>query len=146
MTGQEVITVEALDRATCWSLIDRQSVGRVAMLRRRRPMILPVTYVLDGETIVYRTADGSTLVPFGGAEDMAFEIDGVDDERQLGWSVVVVGRATIIRDQAEIGRLAGTLEPWAPGDRGVFVALRCDEVSGRQVVRTSGQRLVASGP
>jgi hypothetical protein len=77
---------------------------------------------------------------------MAFEIDGVDDERQLGWSVVVVGRATIMRDQPEIERLAGMLEPWAPGDRSVFVALRCDEVSGRQVVRTSGQRLVTSGP
>jgi hypothetical protein len=107
-------------------------------------MILPVTYVLDGETIVYRTAEGSTLVPFGSAEDMAFEIDGFDAERQLGWSVVILGRATIMRDRLEIERLAGRLEPWAPGDRGVFVAMRCDEVSGRQVVRTSGQRLVTS--
>jgi nitroimidazol reductase NimA-like FMN-containing flavoprotein (pyridoxamine 5'-phosphate oxidase superfamily) len=144
MTTQEIVSVEALDRATCWSLVDRQSVGRVAMLRRRRPMILPVTYVLDGETIVYRTAEGSTLVPFGSAEDMAFEIDGFDAERQLGWSVVILGRATIMRDRLEIERLAGRLEPWAPGDRGVFVAMRCDEVSGRQVVRTSGQRLVTS--
>jgi hypothetical protein len=49
-----------------------------------------------------------------------------------------------MRDRLEIERLAGRLEPWAPGDRGVFVAMRCDEVSGRQVVRTSGQRLVTS--
>jgi len=146
MTTQEIVSVEALDRATCWTLVGRQSVGRVAMLRRRRPMILPVTYVVDGETIIYRTAEGSTLVPFGSAEDMAFEIDGVDEERQLGWSVLVVGRATIMRDQPEIERKAAGLEPWAPGDRSVFVALRADEVSGRQVVRTRGQRLVTSEP
>jgi uncharacterized protein len=146
MTTPEIVSVEALDRATCWSLVDRQSVGRVAMLRRRRPMILPVTYVLDGETIIYRTAEASTLVPFGSAEDMAFEIDGVDHERQLGWSVVIVGRATVMRDRLEIEHKASGLEPWAPGDRSVFVALRADEISGRQVVRTSGQRLVTSEP
>jgi nitroimidazol reductase NimA-like FMN-containing flavoprotein (pyridoxamine 5'-phosphate oxidase superfamily) len=146
MTTQEIVSVEALDRATCWSLLERQSVGRVAMLRRRRPMILPITYTIDGEIIVYRTAEGAALVPFGSAEDMAFEIDGIDEERQLGWSVLVVGRATIMRDRPEIERLAAGLEPWAPGDRSVFVALRADEVSGRQVVRTRGQRLVTSEP
>lgn len=142
MTSGGFVSVEALDRATCWGLAHSVPLGRVAMIRRRHPIILPVNFVVADTRIVYRTASGTDLAPYQNAEDVAFEIDGIDEERRLGWSVLIVGRATVLRDADEIARLAGRLETWAPGDRDLVVQIRPQEITGRQVVRTSGERLV----
>jgi uncharacterized protein len=134
--------VEAIPADVCWDLIARMAVGRVAVVRRRAPIILPVNFKPSGHTLLYRTSSGSTLVPAGGSEDLAFEVDGVDEGSQLGWSVLVKGRATVVRDVVEATRLSTGLHAWAPGPHDVLVRIEATEVTGRQVVRTAGQRPV----
>ena len=46
----------ALDRAECLERLGYGSyVGRIGFIHDGRPMVLPVNYLLEGETIIFRT-------------------------------------------------------------------------------------------
>lgn len=45
------------------------------MIRKRRPLISPVNYTLDGDVIIFRT--------------VAFEADDVDEAPGTGWNVLI---------------------------------------------------------
>ena len=72
-----------LDREECLRLLAVEDVGRLALAQGRAPVIFPVNYALDGEAIVFRTAEGTKLShgPRGAA---AFEIDGLVREGRSG--------------------------------------------------------------
>lgn len=54
------------------------------------PAVVPVNYdVIDG-AIVFRTAPGSVTASVVD-EEVAFEVDRVDEARSMGWSVLAVG-------------------------------------------------------
>jgi nitroimidazol reductase NimA-like FMN-containing flavoprotein (pyridoxamine 5'-phosphate oxidase superfamily) len=96
--------------------------------------VLPVNFVMDGQDVVFRTASGSKLA---GAEDrsvVAFEADNYDDITQSGWSVLVSGRAEVVEDDAEIGRLSQLgLHSWASAlDRPSWIRIRPTSVTGRR--------------
>ena len=82
--------IEVLTREECLRLLAAEEVGRIAVVLGRQPLIMPVNYVLDGETIVLRTDPGTKLAT-GSLERVAFEVDHIDRERQAGWSVLVQG-------------------------------------------------------
>ena len=50
-----------LDAAECWRLFRSAEVGRLAVSIANYPDIFPVNYVVDGETIVFRTGAGTKL-------------------------------------------------------------------------------------
>lgn len=101
-------------------------------------MIFPVNYVFHDDAIVFRTDEGTKLSRSALGRTV-FEIDGVDEARQSGWSVVVQGVSSEIGDalDARSGRLR-TLDvlPWVPGRRSHWVALQADSVTGRRVGRS----------
>ena len=53
--------MRVLTRQECLDLLADQEVGRIAVVLGRRPLIFPVNYVLDGDTIVFRTDPGTKL-------------------------------------------------------------------------------------
>ncbi len=53
--------LEVLERHECLRLLASQPVGRVAVVVDAWPMIFPVNYALDGDSIVFRTDEGSKL-------------------------------------------------------------------------------------
>src|SRR5688500_157409 len=93
----------AIDPAECLQLLGRSNLGRVAFTERALPAIRPVSYALVGHQIVLSTrADG-----LGGRLDgqvVAFEVDDVDPDRGIGWSVVVTGTARLLRSPGELMR------------------------------------------
>ena len=118
------------------TLLARERLGRVAVAPDgTRPTILPVNYVLDGASIVFRTAPGSKLTAALRNGHVAFEIDGFDALAHTGWSVVVTGHAEEITEPQELAR-AGRLplRPWAVGDKSHYVRIPTDNVSGRRIV------------
>ena len=128
--------LDIIDRRECLTLLAQERLGRVAVVPDgTRPTILPVNYVLDGESIVFRTAPGSKLTAALRDGHVAFEIDGFDPLDHTGWSVVVTGHAEEIVDAAELAR-AGELplRPWADGDKSHYVRIPTDHVSGRRIV------------
>ena len=101
--------------------------------------VLPVNYKLQDEAIVFRTAEHGPLdedLRTGIADadyKVAFEIDEIDPAAGRGWSVLVQGPAHHVQGaELDTARGAG-VEPWAPGDRELFVRIVPSRITGRRV-------------
>lgn len=118
----------------CQELLQTTSVGRLAIVDAGTPTIRPVTYAMDGTSVVFRSLVGSKLDAIDHGQPVAFEIDDHDPEARTGWSVLVTGLATIVDDDDEVARLEALgLDTWALADADAanWVRLRADTVTGR---------------
>ncbi len=95
-----------LSREECLRLLAVTPIGRLVFTHRALPAVQPVNFVLDGETVVIRTAIGSRLAAATRDAVVAFEIDDIDARTGSGWSVTVLGRARGVSDPEEVARLA----------------------------------------
>jgi uncharacterized protein len=126
--------LEVLDREECLRLLASQPVGRVAVVIDVWPMIFPVNYALDGDSIVFRSDDGSKVSGASTGFHMSFEIDGIDELLHTGWSVVVNGVGREVVDGTELTRLHELgLEPWASGAKTHWIRIRPETITGRRV-------------
>lgn len=95
-----------LDREECLRLLSRVPIGRVVHTRHALPAVLPVNFSLDTDSaVVMRTSADSELAAAIDGVVIAFEADEVDAAAHSGWSVVVTGRAALVIDPVERGRL-----------------------------------------
>jgi uncharacterized protein len=137
------MTFQAVDHAgmavlpyeECLRLLDTTPVGRVAFATGGEIVILPVNYVLDASTVVFRSDSGAKLTAAQEAKEVGFEIDGWDAGLGEGWSVILHGRAAAVYDEATIERLSLLgLHQWGPDPaRRTWVAIHPNSVSGRRV-------------
>jgi len=132
--------VEDLTAETCRQLLAGEEVGRIAFAGDDGyPVVLPVNYRLDGDLIVFRTAEGLKLenVPL---RRVAFEVDRFDPLARTGWSLLVRGYArevtSAIGEPYESLRNA-PLAPWAPGSKDHWLAVETESITGRQIVSVS---------
>jgi uncharacterized protein len=128
--------MEDLAEDECFDLLKRHHFGRVAIAEGvdLPPMIMPLNYLVDADTVVVRTDPDSRLGSALRNAMVAFEIDGVDQLQRTGWSVVVSGRAQEIVDPGDLQELNQTpLLPWAPGDRSQYVRITPGSVTGRRI-------------
>jgi nitroimidazol reductase NimA-like FMN-containing flavoprotein (pyridoxamine 5'-phosphate oxidase superfamily) len=115
-------------------LLRGHGVGRVALVDEGKPSVLPVNYVVDEGTIVFRTGRHTTLHAAGGA--VAFEIDGTDVDAETGWSVLVKGSMAEVVDAAELETIRRLpLRPWAPDERDQWMRITPETVTGRAISR-----------
>jgi nitroimidazol reductase NimA-like FMN-containing flavoprotein (pyridoxamine 5'-phosphate oxidase superfamily) len=126
-----------LGLAECRELLGRGAVGRVALCTARGPQIIPVNYVVDGASVVFRTSPYGVLGRAAADARIAFEVDEIDADTESGWSVVASGRGTRVEDEIELGTLRAFRDPrpWAGGSRLLYVRLAWDELTGRTVGR-----------
>jgi nitroimidazol reductase NimA-like FMN-containing flavoprotein (pyridoxamine 5'-phosphate oxidase superfamily) len=130
-----IATLEDLGRAECLDLLATATVGRVGLLVDGRPEILPVNYALDGDSVLFRTAEGAVLNQ-ASLTIVAFEVDELDPAMQSGWSVLMQGAARDIGDAIDatserLRRLS--LITWAPGRRDRWFQIRPDRITGRRL-------------
>lgn len=130
-----MVTRAELDLRECRELLGGAEIGRVAVCTPHGPEILPVTYVVDGTSLVFRTTPYGVLGTHAARERIAVEVDSYDTTTRTGWSVVARGRARVIEDPDELGVLRAFRDPqpWAPGVRLLYVRLAWDELTGRRV-------------
>lgn len=131
--GQEV--VRRLDDAECWDRLASHELGRLVTRVGDVLDIFPVNYVVDGESLVFRTAEGSKLVELTVNDEVLFEVDDFTDAD--AWSVVVRGTAVRIENLAE--REAAEelgLTPWIPTLKYHFVRVQANSLSGRAFLRS----------
>jgi uncharacterized protein len=127
--------VERLSVETCLSLLERHHVGRLAIVDAEGPLVLPVNYVLDQGAVVLRSDPGLKVDLANDHEAAAFEIDGVDHMRRLGWSVLVRGRLSQVTDPGDRARLdALDLEPYVGGDKAPLLRLDSRSITGRRIM------------
>jgi nitroimidazol reductase NimA-like FMN-containing flavoprotein (pyridoxamine 5'-phosphate oxidase superfamily) len=132
--------VQDLDAAECLRLVAGQEVGRIGYSSRFGPTVLPVNYRLFEDSIVFRTAQGSSMdedltTGIADAEYLiAFEIDELDPERREGWSVLIRGSAHHVTDEAERLSVAQAgVTPWVGGVRDLYMRIRPTHIAGLRI-------------
>lgn len=126
---------DVLDRDECLELLSREWRGRVGVSSNALPAILPVSYLLVDDQIVFRSIAGSKLEAIGRGEVVCFEVDHADRDAGTAWSVLAVGQARAVTDaavRADLDARAGEL--WPPIDAAAWVQLDTDLLSGRRLV------------
>lgn len=124
--------LEGLSEAECRRLIAPGGTGRVIFMTSRGPAAVPVNYAIYRGQIVFRTAEDGGLAALAGNE-VGFEIDEIDAERQQGWSVLAVGRLARIINPTEHSDVHKLVRPWAGEDRRLGLRLEIERISGRRV-------------
>ncbi|MDX3855303.1 helix-turn-helix domain-containing protein [Streptomyces sp. AK02-01A] len=127
----ELITLSAEE---CRALLSTHGVGRVAVATREGPAVIPVNYVVVDGAVTYRTAPG-TAAAAAADKEVAFEVDHIDDAMSKGWSVNVVGTARAVTGDAAARGLdqQAYTEPWAGGDRPLWLSIFPARISGRRI-------------
>jgi uncharacterized protein len=124
-----------LDRQACMELLAAKAVGRLAYVVDNGARILPFNYVVAEDSVILRTVHDGEIYHHALSSTCAFEVDETDEFFESGWSVVVVGRLELATGDDFARMLYGKMpEPWAGGNRYMFVRLQCDHVSGRRVI------------
>jgi nitroimidazol reductase NimA-like FMN-containing flavoprotein (pyridoxamine 5'-phosphate oxidase superfamily) len=126
-------TVDQVVRLTdeqCWEHLRRHELGRLVTHVGDVIDIFPVNYIVDEQSLLFRTAEGSKLFEIMIRSDVLFEV--VDHTDTEAWSVVVRGRAAPLETSAEVER-ADTLglKPWIPTLKYVYVRITPESLTGR---------------
>jgi nitroimidazol reductase NimA-like FMN-containing flavoprotein (pyridoxamine 5'-phosphate oxidase superfamily) len=108
--------METLDRDTCFELLRTVAIGRVAWAAEDgHAVVLPVNFVVNGDSVVFRTAEGSKLHAVREGHRLSFEADDVEPALHVGWSVLITGVAEILSEAEQVRRLED--HDNAPGSR-----------------------------
>ena len=128
--------VGLLGRTECFRLLEGAAVGRIAATSGALPVVFPVDYALDGDSIVVETGRGTLLDFATRGAVVAFEVDNLHERGRCGWSVTVTGVAQEVRDGHEVERIRGLLHRGPDADEQRFVRISSELVSGRRTHST----------
>ena len=127
--------IETLPVDACLKLLDTTPVGRLVFTENALPVVHPVNFLRQGRTIIVRTGPGAKLDAARRGDVLAFEADHIDPTSQTGWSVMVVGRASVIND---VDRLLAVLDyrhrPWVNGRGAHVMQVSAQRITGRRLV------------
>ena len=91
MDDEEIpATAFDLDHRTCLVLLATERMGRL-VLDQPNLGVIPVRFALTGERLVLVCLDGAAEAAEAG-HHVVLEVDGIEERRQSGWSVMVRGR------------------------------------------------------
>jgi nitroimidazol reductase NimA-like FMN-containing flavoprotein (pyridoxamine 5'-phosphate oxidase superfamily) len=130
----EDFRIEELPEQECWAILDRVRFGRLAMAPMGDPDIFPVNFLVDGRTVLMRTAAGTKLADLVINSAVAVETDG--QEGDVAWSVIAKGRARMVDSFAEAyAKDEMHLQTWLPNDKPIYVEITVETISGRRFLR-----------
>lgn len=123
-----------LTTTECWDRLGTHGVGRVALPAESSPEVFPVNYTVVGRAVLYRTSRRGPAAVASGTQ-VSFQADRIDDQVSQGWSVLMAGAAEHIDDPETVRRIIeqGVAEPWAGGDRPLWIRIEPTEVTGRRI-------------
>ncbi|WP_137843152.1 pyridoxamine 5'-phosphate oxidase family protein [Microbacterium sp. 2FI] len=126
--------VVVLTDEQCWERLRGQQLGRLVTRVGDVLDIFPVNYVVDGQGVLFRTAQGSKLFELTVNDEVLFEVD--DHTEVDAWSVIVRGHARPLETSAEVERAdALGLTPWIPTLKYTYVHVDAASLSGRAFAR-----------
>lgn len=126
---------EELSQEQCWDLLRSNTTGRFGFVEDGRVMMFPVNYLVDGQSIYFRTAGDGSIAESVPSPEASFQIDGSHVGRSEGWSVLVNGPSSRVEDGDLLTRLWGKVmaEPWGGGARNLFIRIQPYRIAGRHV-------------
>jgi uncharacterized protein len=124
-----------LDEAECLRLLAGETIGRIVFTDSALPAAQPVTYLLDGEEVVFCTGGGSKLAAATLGAVVAFQVDEIDIGTRTGWTVLGIGEAYEVLVPRRLAELAERLStPWAPNRTAHTIAIPLQRLTGRRLV------------
>ncbi len=129
MGSDEPVSVLAEDEN--WKLLGSVALGRLVTNFAGEPEIFPVNFVAQDRTVLFRTAEGTKLFSAVANHAVVFEVD--DHNVVEGWSVIVRGRARLLKTYADIRDAErAQLLPWTATLKPHYVRITPSEVTGRR--------------
>jgi len=126
--------LEVLNREECRQLLSTRSLGRIGVTVAALPVVLPVNYQLvDGELVI-QTERVSRLAGATQEAVVAFEVDDVDVDGAVGWSIAITGIANEVTNPDVIAKLR--LLPftrWVRSEDDRYVSISLDLMAGRRL-------------
>lgn len=136
--------LEILHLGDCFLLLGSVPLGRIGFVAGGEVVILPVNFVVDGQDVVFRTAQGSKLSAVEVGHYVGFEADSYDAATGTGWSVVVNGLAEIVESDEEAARLDGLGLSWVQAvPERVWVRIRPTSITGRRILADEVSQTIA---
>ncbi|MBJ7356771.1 pyridoxamine 5'-phosphate oxidase family protein [Nocardioides sp.] len=114
----------------CWDLLEEEQFGRLAYRLVDEVHLVPINYVTDGRSLLFRTGSGNKLLAAALHSDVALEIDWHDD--LSAWSVVARGRLRRLGEDEAARVESLPLQPWVETLKYDVVELAADVVTGRR--------------
>jgi uncharacterized protein len=125
-----------LGEEDCWAMLERGALGRLAVAAAGVVDIFPVNYAVHGRRLLFKTSEGTKLAELTIHAQVAFEIDGADE--QTAWSVVVKGAAALLERGADLDAVEQRpIVSWLPALKRRVVAIEPSVVTGRGFIRGS---------
>jgi nitroimidazol reductase NimA-like FMN-containing flavoprotein (pyridoxamine 5'-phosphate oxidase superfamily) len=126
--------LEILDPGECLRLLQSVPLGRLVFTQGGLPAVRLVNFSVDGDTIVFASDDGEKLRAAERGDVVAFEVDDIDLDRQLGWTVTSVGHLSVVPlEEAARLRRATQLRTWAPLREQRLIRLGTESLTGRRL-------------
>ena len=129
--AEEIPDVEVLDDDKCWTLLEAEAIGRLAVRTEDGVDIFPVNFQVTDRTIFLRSAPGSKLRDITHSSQVAFEIDA--HHRKSYWSVVLHGTAERMAFDADIQASAVLeLDTFTSSAKWNYIRITPADISGRR--------------
>lgn len=140
MTDTGAVTEMTSDE--CWQLLRTEEFGRLAFRLVDEVHITPLNYAVDGDVLLFRTAEGDKLLGVVMGSEVAFEIDRFDGESAR--SVVVRGSARLLGEDEAHRAENVPLRSWVGTHKYNVVEIAPKVVTGRAFELTRPWRHIST--
>lgn len=124
--------VRKLGSAECWDLLRANNFGQLAYHLRARTRVTPINYAVDGERLIFRTAEGTKFYALKVEDQVALQIDFVGEDS--AFSVVANGGVHEITEDADVEEATINLRPLIRTEKKHVFAIEVTKVRGRSFV------------
>lgn len=90
--------MQPLTRDQAFEVLESQPVAHLGMVVDGAPYVTPMSYVVDGERILFRTMAGTKLDGIKANPEVCVEVASFDEETGDWVSVIVRGTASLVED------------------------------------------------
>ena|ERR1700722_14093390 len=106
-------------------------IGRLAVNDGQTPLVVPLNFRIHDRQIMVRIGPGSLSETVPGSL-VSFEVDRVDPESNVAWSVLIRGLASALDLDAPALRVGLLPQPLVPTPGEILVLIRPDVITGRR--------------
>jgi nitroimidazol reductase NimA-like FMN-containing flavoprotein (pyridoxamine 5'-phosphate oxidase superfamily) len=128
-------SVEELGHDECLTRIATQRLGRLGVVVDGVPLVLPMRFAMDDETVVLQTNQGAKIL-HAPMTAVSFEVDHVDWDKGEGWSVLIQGVgediSSALDERSEVLRSL-RVDSWAPPPADRWLKIIPRTITGRTI-------------